>query len=258
MSTRSNSFMLALSALLTIASAAHAQEREAVVAGTRVELSAGIGVGTRGFERPTPTGVQVLETTPFAAADLTLRLEARRTEALQLGGLLRYRSSLAMTVEAQPLFALTREVPARSSHFEVSVVPALRLGADRRGPRLALPLGISARTFWTETHDASTFGYSLIGPHVRPELWCPFGPFMLRVGPELQWIVAIDRALRRDGVSGQGVSLGAEASVALALHEAFGLELSYRQAHALIAGRGERADFDDTERYVTLRLAGGF
>jgi hypothetical protein len=257
MSARATKLACLASALLALL--AHpVRADEARVSPTRVEVSAGLGAGTRGFERPTPNGVQVLETTPFPAADLALRVDTRRNESFQLGALLRYRTSLAMTVETEPLFALSREVPARSSHFELSIVPALRLGDDADAPRVALPVGLSARTFWTETHDAATFGYSLIGPHLRPELVWPLGPITLRIGPEAQWIVAIDRALRRDGASGQGVSIGAEVSLALELHRAFSLEVSYRQAHALIAGQGEHADFDDTERYASLRLAGGF
>jgi hypothetical protein len=265
MSARAQSrFIPAALALIAVALAtplaARAQEREpkASIDATRVELSAGLGVGSRSFERPTPSGVQVLDTTPFAAADLSLRVDALRASALQLGVLVRYQTSLAMMVETQPLFALPREVTARSSRVELSVVPALRLGANLDAPRLALPVGVSARTFWPETHDKATFGYSLIGPHVRPELVWPLGPATLRVGPELQWIVAMDRALRRDGVSAQGFSIGMDASLGLALDASWGLELSYRQARAFAAGKNGRADFTDAERYVTLRLSGGF
>ncbi len=261
--------MLALFALSAASSVARAQVTQTTQAAAptalptpenvQVEALAGFGFGTRAFERPTPTGKQRLDTVPFAAVDVGLRVLAWPTQRYSLEALLTYRSSVGLVIKEQPLFALPNDVGVRVSHTELSVAPMYRLWPNASSPRIALPMGLSLHSFWPETHVLQTPGFSLLGPHVRAELIAPLGPLVtLRVGPEVQWILVIDRAVRRDGIHGQGVGLGLEASIALQLVTHFGVELSYRQAHAIAEGRDRRPDFSDTERFATLRLVGRY
>ena len=160
-----------------------------------------MGIGTRSFSRPTREGVQRLPDAVFPAVDVALRVHAWPHDGFSLGVLLRYQSSLGLTIEEQPPFALHNRVAARSARAELSVAPTFRLGSAGTAPALAVPVGFTLRSLWPEVHEMMTPGYSLIGPHLRLELVVPLGNVLaLRVGPELQAIIAIDESIRADGV----------------------------------------------------------
>lgn len=224
----------------------------------QVEPFLGGGLATRAFERPTPIGAQRMKTTVVPALDTGLRVTAWPNAAFSLSVLLHYQTSLGMSTREAPPFALDNEVSVRSEHVELSAAPTIRLGDDPGALALAFPLGFSLRTFWPEVHKLMTPGYSLGGPLVRAELVVPVRDLLvLRLGPEFQWIVMVDRVLTADGMASQAVAIGGEATLALRLSPWFALQLHYRESHALapndVAG-GQ--SFSDVERYLTLGLSG--
>jgi len=226
-----------------------------------VALDAGMGLGTRSYERPFGVQKQRLETSPFLAADLALRV--RRcvsdcpTAHYALEFLLRYQTSIAMRVEQPLFFALPSEVAARSSRLELSVAPLFRLGRSEDSLSIAVPIRAMVRSLQAEHRDLPLPSYSLFGPHLRVEARLPLGRyFTLRAGPEAQWILVMGERLKDEGTQGSGVGLGVEAAVSVNLMRHFGLELTYRQAHALASGKPGRADFEDIERFATLQLSG--
>jgi hypothetical protein len=225
------------------------------------ELNAGLGVGTRSYERPYGVRPQALETTPFVALDLSVRAKrctsgcATARYALEL--LLRYHTSLGMKVEQPLLFALPSEVDARSSRLELSLGPVFRLGASQESIAIAVPIGASVRALQAPHRDLPLPSYLLFGPHLRIEARAALGDSLaLRAGPELQWIAMVSERLQNDGTASTGFAVGFELAASAALSSWLGLELAYRQAHAMLSGQRGRADFEDIERYVTLQLSG--
>jgi hypothetical protein len=223
-----------------------------------VELNAGLGIGTRSYERPNGAQAQALESAPFTALDLSLRMKRCTSDcraahyAIEL--LLRYQTSLGMKVEQPLIFALPSEVDARSSRLELSLAPIFRLAEHIS---LAVPIGASMRALQAPHRDLPLPSYLLFGPHLRVEARAALGEsFALRAGPELQWIAMVGERLQNDGTEGGGVAVGFELAASASLTSCLGLELTYRQAHAFVSGQGGRADFEDTERYATLQLSG--
>lgn len=265
MSARNTLFAIVLGALAwgggrAAAQAAPALPEPAVPELMTVALDAGLGVGTRSYERPLGMQLQELETTPFLALDLSLRVKRCVSDCpssrYALEFLLRYQSSIAMRVEEPLPFALPGDVKARSSRGELSLAPVFRLGRSGSSPSLALPIGVMLRALQAEHRDLPLPSYSLFGPHLRLEGRLPLGSWLeLRAGPDVQWIAVIGNRLKDDGVSGSGFAVGVELAASAALTDWLGLELSYRQAHAFASGRGERADLEDIERYATLALS---
>ena len=82
------------------------------------------------------------------------------------------------------------------------------------------------------------------------------GMLSLRLGPEAHWIIVVDDWLQGQGVKDSGFAVGGQAVLSARFVESFALELSYRQSKASISGKGTAADFEDMERFATLRLVG--
>jgi hypothetical protein len=224
-----------------------------------LQASAGMGVGSRGFSRPHELGEQQLPDVAFPAAAVALRVEGWPDAPFSLTGLLRYRTSLGLEVQEHPPFALPNELGARAAHTELSVAPTFRLGDDRaRAFRLAVPVGLSVRSFWPDIRELVTPGYSLLGPFVRVELIAPLPPWLLlRVGPELQAILVLDQHMKKAGLEGQGLALGGELGVEVGPFLSWlSLELSYRESHAWVGNRSDGPDLADAERFVILSVRG--
>lgn len=222
--------------------------------GLRVTLALGAGLGTRAHVRPTGAGGQELETTPFAAVDVGLHVLAWPAERFSLGFDLRYQSSVGMAVQLEAPFALPERLRVRSERLELGVAPTWRTSASRRAIGLSFPVGFTLRMFWPEVRETVP-GWYLAGPHARVEVVAPLGDWMvLRFGPELYWAAALHPALKADGTDAMGIGVGGQASLVLALAAAWGLEVSYREAHAFAGAEGDAASFRDSERFATLRL----
>jgi hypothetical protein len=226
----------------------------------RARAFGGIGFGARSFERPTPLGAQRLPTVFFPAVDIGLHVAAWPQDRFSLGFLLRYQSSIGLTVDERPPFALPNQIAARVERGELSVAPTFRLGSSQSAPAIAFPVGMEIRTFWPEVHESpATAGYSLIGPHIRAELVAKLASMLLfRFGPEAQWIIAIDRSIREDGVANQGYAAGGEAMLQLQLGSVFAIELCYRESHAFASSTNAGPIFTDVERFLSARLSGTF
>jgi hypothetical protein len=218
---------------------------------------AGVGITQRTFQRPgMPSGIQKLASSAVPAVEVGLDVIAWPQDAFSLAFALHYRSAIGLTVQEAPPFALANETKVRSEQIELSVAPGWQLA----GPalRLAIPLGAIARTFWPNVHTLMTPGYSLIGPFARAELTVQLAERVwLRLGPEVQWITLIDKALRDTGLNSQGVALGGEASLTVELSTVWALGLAYQESHAIVnTMRG--VTFEDVERYATIRVSGAF
>ena len=236
------------------APAAEAGPATPVGPSVRIRAYAGFGIGTRGFSRPTALGEQSLSSQVLPAAEVGLDVIAWPEDDFALAFQLRYQTLLWFVVTEKPPFALPNEVDARSERVELSITPSWKLGPVR----LDVPLGATIRTFWPNVHALMTPGYSLIGPHARLMLAARIaGPISVRLGPELQWIMLIDDSLTSTGVNSQGVAIGGEAAVELALSDTWALGLTYRESHALV-GSTRSVSFEDIERFLTARITGSF
>jgi hypothetical protein len=223
----------------------------------RFQALAGLGVGSRGFSRPRDGQRQQLDESVFPAAGMALRAHFAPDARLSLQVLLAYQTSLGMTVEESPLFGLPAEIDARSERLELSAGPRLRLGDSPDAVAVALPVGIGMRAFVPAVRELTTPGYLLWGPQARAEIQVPLSSWLsLRAGPEVAWLVSISESLKREGVDPSGWALGLEAGVTVRPGAGLLLELSYRQSHARAGSSGGAADFEDVERYATVRLGG--
>jgi hypothetical protein len=242
-------------ALAEAACVAEPEERELLV-----QASAGLGMGSYGFSRPSELGEQRLPDAVFPAAAVALAVEGWPDAPFSLTGLLRYQTSLGLRVQEHPPFALPNELSARSGFGELSLAPTFRLESgktNREAIRLAVPVGLSLRSFWPDVRELLTPGYSLVGPFVRAQVILPIhASFRLRAGPELQAILVLDEHMKKAGLQGQGLALGAEIAAALGPVGPFSLELGYRLSVGRVANRGDGPDFRDTQQLVILTLQG--
>jgi hypothetical protein len=216
----------------------------------------GGGLGMRSLRRPVTGGVQRLGTAYFPAADLALSVRVGPNNPFTLDVLLRYETSLGLTIQETPLFALPNEQDVRSEHAELSVAPGFRLGDSPSSPRVSIPLGGVFRNFWPADHHLQTPRYTLFGGVARVQLEASLGSVVrVRAGPEVQVFGALGTDLTDNGVKLPGFAFGGEASIEFRLSTTFLLEVQYRQANA-VASVEVGPSFLDIERFATIRLAG--
>jgi hypothetical protein len=223
--------------------------------GVLFHAGAGLGAGSLSFNRPTSSGEQELPQTAFAAVDLLLRLRAWPDEGVAFEVQLAYQTSLGLVLRRDPQFALPEDVHVRAQRVELTAAPAVRLGDSPGDARLAFPIGFAFRAFVPEVDYLLISEYSLGGPELRVELWLALGDYIdLRVGPELQWIMLVDDALRREGVDAMGLAFGGQATLEGKIGPTFRMVLAYRELRSGVPGI--RQDFSDVERFLTARIAG--
>ena len=238
--------------------APEAEALQPTAASVAIQPFAGAGWTSRSFERPVMLGAQRLPTSFAPAVEVGLRVVAWPNDSFSLAFLLHYQSAVALTVREHPPFALENDFGARSERVELSVAPGWRLGSAARSPRLSVPVGAGMRTFFPAVHNLMTPGYSLIGPQARLEIELPLtSALKLGLGPEVQWIIAIDESLFREGVNSQAVAVGGQVLLELEISATWSLALHYRESHAL-AGSNVKTSFEDVERYMTVRAQGTF
>jgi hypothetical protein len=218
----------------------------------------GIGAGSVAFERPTASGtVQELSEAAFAALDAALRLRLAGTQRLSLESAFRYRSSVGLTLQGTPAFALPSEQAARTQRIELSALALHRLSDARSAPALGTELGVALRSLVPEVAGVVFPKYALAGPFVRVVLRVrPLPGLELRAAPELLAVALVDGSIRGDGVGAQGFGLGGELTLRARLLPWLSAELSARQALVHVANTDDGADFEETERFATLGLAG--
>lgn len=218
-----------------------------------VQVSAGLGIGTREMQRAIAAGLQSIDAGMFPAADLGMRVDVNAQSRLSWSVLTRYQTTLYDVVQEHPPLAPPSEVHVRSHHVELGLEPTLHSG-NPDDWALGLNVGYCLRIFWTDVHNLATPRQMLTGPYVRPEFELPFlERFLLRVGPELFWILTMDQKLRRTGEQTPGIALGFQAQLSVQLTTHYGLELLYRESHAV-----GFENLTDIERFLTLSFTGRF
>lgn len=223
----------------------------------RIEPYAGVGISTRSVRMPSKDGVLEVAPGVTPAAEVGLRVQLRPAADFSFFAHLVYQSALGFSVTEHPPLALEKEVRARSERVALEVAPRWRFGGGKQ--ELAIPVGATVRTLWAEVHTSQTPSFSLVGPHARVELRLAFSDMLaLRFGPDLQYIMMVDKDLITAGVSSQGVALGGDASVEAQVSEVWSFRVTYRESHALLSAARGTVSFHDVERYLTLRAVGSF
>ncbi|HKP63114.1 MAG TPA: hypothetical protein VJV78_40535, partial [Polyangiales bacterium] len=208
------------------------------------------------IRRPVSGGEQVMPTAVFPAADIGMSVRLWPHAAFAFDIAMRYQTSLGLTVEEHPLFALPNQVDVRAEHVELGVAPSWRMSDGIESGRFSIPVGMTLRNFWPAVHQLQTPRYTLFGPFVRVELDFPLGSIArLRFGPEAQMFFVAGTDLTEYGIGSPGFAIGAEASLDFRLTERFLVELRYRQSNALASSEGSTS-FLDVERFLTACLAG--
>ena len=232
------------------ASAAAAEPSESGE-GTALRLRAfgGFGVGTRNLEWPAAGETRALESGAFLAVEAGAAFAIELDDGLALGPELTYQTSLDHEIEETHVAGAADTLGLRAHRF--SAVLELAIGSDD-GVRVSPGLGYGVRALHPEVHHLLTPSYSLTGPIARIALRIAFGASVaLRLVPEVQ-LISVGDALQELGVSGSGVSFGGDAALELVLSRGLSLELSYREAHALMSAEmGDSAS--DVERFITAR-----
>ena len=218
-----------------------------------IGLSVGFGVGTRAFELPALPSPVRLSTSAFPATALALRTtyEPRAQGQWRIFGELRYASSLGLRTNDVRPDGTVRETNSRSQRVDLAAGLVYRLREAADAISFEGQFGWSFRLF---TSDASVTlpDYGLSGPLLKGGVWFPFKGDKLRllVGPEIHWLALVDGDLKRGGVSSMGVALGGEGKLQWQIIRVLGLELLYRESHAILGA--DRGKARDVERYGIL------
>ena len=245
---------LLLAATWLLPAAARAQEPREPPRVLRLRLAAGIGAGTVAFERPTRPGSQLLDGASFAASELALQVHAWPNDSFSLAVTLAYQTSLGLELRLGPQFAVPEDVAMRLQRGELSLAPVIALD-DERTFALAFPIGAVVRSLVPEVHQYDLPNQDLGSALLRAELWLELASLVrVQLGPELQWLVAIDSTLRDEGVHGSGIAFGGQALVELLLGPTWRVAVVYRESRAY-APAGEWL-YHDVERFVTVRVTG--
>jgi hypothetical protein len=226
-------------------------EAEDAPRAVRIRIHAGMGVGTRDVDWTADGRAERVELGVFPAFDLGLSLAFRLSDSIALAPRIDYQSSLAFhEVEEARMAAPADRVGVRAHRF--AAVLALPILFDGEGSASVAPaLGLGIRNLRPEVHHLATPAYSLAGPLLQLAVSVPIGDALaLRLMPEAQWLF-VGEGLRERDVNDTGLSLGGELALTVEVLDALSIELSYRQAHALLSSLD--GDAGDVERFVTMR-----
>lgn len=228
----------------------------------RLHVDLGTGLSSRSLEFPIEAGKGSLSLGPSAVLDVGLEAAYDPPSAVSWGVQLRYQSTLGARVDEHQIGGVERPMGIRSARFEALFVPAVDVSEV---VQLRFEVGYGLRGLRTEVHDQTlstlhslqTPDYTLAGPVARIALRLALGDSVaLTLAPEAQLLVSVGSDLKERGVAGGGFALGGVASVVVRVSQLLSLYLSYREAHARVAGEDGRANVRDGERYITLGLRG--
>jgi hypothetical protein len=212
----------------------------------------GIGLGTRDLEWPSSGEMRVVETGAFVAVEAGAAFALALSDALALGPELVYQTSLDHEIDEEHIAGETQHMGIRAHRFEALLSLTVGVGKSRNF-RIAPALGYGVRALHPEVHHLLTPSYSLTGPLVRITLRIPFGDSLaLRLAPELQYLLVGD-ALEELGVSSSGFAFGGDAALELTLSTHLAIELTFRQANAIMSS-ALGPDSTDVERFASLRV----
>jgi hypothetical protein len=220
----------------------------------RVRVHAGVGLGTRDVDWTADGRAERVDMGAFPAFDLGLSFAFRLSESIAIAPRIEYQSSLAFhEVEETRMAAPSDRVGVRAHRFAAVLALPILVGGEG-SVSIAPALGLGIRNLRPEVHHLSTPAYSLAGPLAQLALAIPFSATVaLRLVPEAQWLF-VGEGLRERDVADTGVSVGGEAALTVGVMDALSIELSYREAHALLSSPD--GDAGDVERFVTLRAVG--
>lgn len=224
---------------------------EAAASPVRFFIGAGLGAGTLSFSRPAEGGNLVLPTSPFAAADVDVRVHLWPSDSLGFELLAAYQTSLGWVLEMDPQFALPEKVNVRAQRMELSFAPVLRVSDV---VSLALPVGLAAQLFTPKAHQYNLDPYAIGSALVRAEAILKLTDSVtVRGGAELHWLGFFNHALEGEGVCCSGGAVGLQAAVHATLTETFSLALAFRELRSVVP---VAARFTSTERTATARIVG--
>ena len=220
-------------------------------------LRVGAGVAQRVIEAPSAEGPRELSLGPLPALMLGMDGAAHVGDWV-LGLRLDYRTSvLGRVVDADGgAGAAASKTAVRSHHFEAGLWAGLQIGAREHPVTLALFAGYGVRALGTVA-VLRVPRFALHGPVLQVELELPLhaANMRLRLGPEVQWISGISRALLDiSALTQPAFALGGFLQLQLPVDVRFALHLEYGESHAFAGSRGV-SSFSDVERYLLLAAA---
>lgn len=219
-----------------------------------LQITGGLGMGTRAFSLPGPLTPVRLDTALFPAAGLALqgRYLPRAQGRLSWLGAAEFWTSMGLnTRDARP-DGTVRDSASRAQRLELQGGLGYRLGRARHAPVLEPELAWAFR-FFSADASLSLPDFSLSGPLLRLGLQLPMaaGRLWLGLSPELQWLAVVDGDLKDLGVNPMGATVGWAIEAGVHALPILDVALHYRESHALLgAADGE---VDDIERFVTLQ-----
>lgn len=221
------------------------------------ELTATLGVYTgftsRNITLPTIAGLATLDTGMLPS--LAIQVGALAPGDAFFGVTFGYQSSLgaeASQAASDPLKpALSTSI--QSHHFEGGVLGGFHFGGPESAT-LALFAGYGVRAL-ASVVELRVPRFSLHGPVARIELELPLGaPWIaLRLAPEMQLVLAMSEELHTLGVGSPIWAFGGEAGLRLRVSPRIALQLSFREAHAVVTSI-YGGSFEDVERYGLFGL----
>lgn len=220
-----------------------------------LELSAGLGAGSRELDLPRDGVVYQVRSGLFPAVELGFALSHDLSQDLTLGLLARYQSSLGLRLVEQLTDGSEHSRATRSHRLELGVAPTLRLDAQGRWA-LSAAVGFHVSELDPEAH-LITPSYFMAGPFLRVELQLPLASdrLRLRIGPEAQWIAQIGQELLDRDVSAGGLGAGGTATLELVVARHWTVAVSYRELRSWLSS-SQRGSFEDVSRFMTARLSG--
>jgi hypothetical protein len=245
---------LALCPAHTLAQPADEPAREPSLWSLR--LSAELGAGSRDIDLPMDGFVHRIRPGFFPTAGLGFELDHAASDAMTLGLIVRYQSSIAHGIVEQHTDGSVHPLDVRAHRLELGFAPRIRLDASGVFSLLGA-LGYGFSNFRPEAHHLVTPAYSLIGPYLRAGLQLAPWPERLRliVAPELQWVHHVGPGIRERGVAAQGLAAGGEAAIELVLSAHWSVRAGYRETRCWLDSSQEQR-FQDVARFITARVAG--
>lgn len=217
-----------------------------------IHAYAGAGLGARSLEWPSAGETWSVSTGAFLAVELGAGFAIAPSRSFAIGPELAYQTSLDHEVDETHVAGAMDTLRIRAHRFAGLLALTFKLGSSG-GFRIVPAIGYGMRNLRPEVHHLLTPSYSLGGPLVRLGFRIPFGDSVaLRLAPEVQ-LISVGDALEERGVSSSGLAFGGEAELEIALTAKLGLELSFREAHAIMSS-SQGDDASDVERFSTVRV----
>jgi len=215
-------------------------------------VSAGLGVGSRGFEGPLEAGSVRLETSVFPSATMQIRtlFEPVARGRFSMQAELEYQTSVGLRTTDTRIDGSTRETSSRAQRLDLGLALSLRLGDSPTAVTLGLWAGYATRIFDTEA-PVSLPDYSLGSVATGLRVTIPLGSerIVLMASPTLEFVFPVGDGLNAAAPE-PGIAYGGMARLQIGLTSAWALEAIYRESHATLPA--SVGSVRDVERFATL------